>query len=130
MRRWLSKLTLMNNSYSIPIGPFTISWGKSCHSHQCLRLYLFINDCTITWPQKKKRRVSLLVGSLRIENIHKTREGQLVGPSECTKNLRMLPLKRGRFWLRTSIRWIMNQRIKNKSWFPILIERIKRVIKY
>lgn len=129
MRRWLSKLTIMNNSYSIPIGPFTISWGKSCHSHQCSHLYLFINDCIITWP-KQKLRVSLSVGSLRIEDIHKTREGQLVGPSECTKKLRMLPLKRGRFWLETSTRWIMNQRIQNKSWFPILIERIKRVIEY
>lgn len=127
MRRWLSKLTIMNNSYSIPIGPFTISWGKSCHSHQCFRLYLFINDCINTWP---KQRVSLSVGSLRIENIHKTREGQLVGPSECTKKLRMLPLKRGRSGLKTSTRWIMNQRIQKKSWFPILIERIKRVIEY
>lgn len=52
----------------------------------------------------KKLRVSLSVGSLRIENIHKTREGQLVGPSECTKKFRMLPLKRGRSGLETSIR--------------------------
>lgn len=52
----------------------------------------------------KNLRVLLSVGSLRIENIHKTREGQRVGPSECTKKLRMLPLKRGRCGLETSTR--------------------------
>lgn len=100
MRRWLSKLTFMNNSYSIPIGPFTISPNLAIriNAYACIhkRLYYYMTS--------KKLRVSLSVGSLRIEIIHKTREGQLVGPRECAKKLRMLPLKRGRSGLETSIR--------------------------
>lgn len=73
----------MNNSYSLPNGHSHFREGnlttRKMLTHETIhkRLDYFMTS--------KKLGVLLSVGTLRMENTHKIRKGQLVGPSQCAQ---------------------------------------------